>query len=233
MTELVVDDPGRPRRKRVATIAKRAAAIAPLSDATCTPGWLADLLPDRDFDPCSNPRSVIRALWAWSLEKGINGLKMPWRGTGFVNWPYSNPAPWADKAMLELSSGCCTDLIILCKFDPSTKWWKTITSGIVRPVAAGLLRDDSTCWVHSPCLPDLWMFDDRIQFDEHPDIIARRRDDYARARELYDAGQGPKPTGKQDGSSTSNFVSVIIHHRAPDAAPLSLRQFATLWRQVS
>lgn len=191
-----------------------------MTDSTVTPKWLADMLPEVDFDPCSNPRSHVRARWAWSLEKSIDGLKMPWRGDGFINWPFSSPLAWAQKAIAELDIGRCSSLIVLCKMDPSTKWWNTITSTGENKLVVP---------------PDLWMFDDRIQYEEHPEIIARRRDEYATAFERWEhAGKPPgeKPKGKADGMSSTNFVSVIIHHRGADGEALQLGSVASLWRRA-
>src|SRR5271165_2082418 len=67
----------------------------PYSDSYCTPRKITDRLPARDLDPCSNPRSTVRAKRAYSLERKLDGLKLSWPGEVFVNWPYSDPLPWA------------------------------------------------------------------------------------------------------------------------------------------
>lgn len=125
----------------------------PASDSYCTPAWLTAMLPLVDLDPCSNPRSTVRARRAFSLEKKLDGLAQPWRGSVFLNWPYSAPGPWAAKLVEELTAGRCTEAIVLCKLDASTAWWKTVTS-------VGQ--------------PELWMFDKRLLFDEPPAIVAER-----------------------------------------------------------
>lgn len=177
----------------MATIGRRLKEESGLSDGTCTPKWLADMLPVVDFDPCSNPRSHIKSSWTWSLEKGYDGLRMPWHGTGFINWPFAKPLPWANKAMIELGSGRCTDLIILCKLDPSTKWWSVATAF------------DSLALPGEPIsmAPELWLFNDRVQYDEHPELIEKRRQKVASGERK----------GKPSGESSNNFCSVIIHHR--------------------
>lgn len=177
------------------------------SDSYCTPLWLALRMPHRDFDPCSNPRSHIRADWSFSLEKGLDGLKMPWRGTGFQNWPYSSPLPWAQKSIHEMTIGNCTDLIVLAKLDPSPAWWDVITE----PVLGTL---------------DRWDLFRRVQYDEHPEAIAER---VRKREEAIARGDKKKPPLK----ISNNFASVILHHRAPHAPVLDLWDIATLWRSVS
>lgn len=125
----------------------------PYSDSYCTPAWLTGLLPPVDLDPCSNPRSTVRAKRTFSLEKRLNGLQLPWAGSVFLNFPYSNPMPWCYRLIDELASGRCTQAIVLCKLDPSTSWWKVLT-GFGQP--------------------ELWVFDKRIQFDEPPELISHR-----------------------------------------------------------
>jgi hypothetical protein len=66
---------------------------APLSDHYTTPLWLAERLPIVNTDPCSNPRSVVRAQRRYMREQGQDGLKLPWLGLVWLNWPYSNPDP--------------------------------------------------------------------------------------------------------------------------------------------
>ena len=44
-----------------------------------------ELLPLVDLDPCSNPRSTVRARMTMSLEAGQDGLAAPWVGSVFVN----------------------------------------------------------------------------------------------------------------------------------------------------
>lgn len=212
-----------------ATIAKRPKNEAPLSDAACTPLWLCELLPVVDFDPCSNPRSQIRARWSWSLEKGIDGLKMPWRGSGYQNFPYSDPMPWCVKAITEMQIGRCTELITLCKLDPSTEWWKVLTE--FDPTTIRLEpRSDPHPLVQTP---EIWLFGERLQFDEHPDLIEQRRRERIEKRRANYVAKGKNPdminVEKINGDSSNNFCSVIIHHRPADRPSLNLRSHATRW----
>lgn len=183
--------------------------LTPFTDAYCTPLWLARRVGRVDVDPCSNPRSWIDAAWSYSLEKGLDGLRLPWRGRTFENWPYSKPLAWAEKGRHEIVAGRCTELIILCKLDPSPRWWNVAVD---------------------PVLPvlDRWDFDMRIDFEAHPELILRRQ----RARlEAIAAGVPKKDLPPLKPSS--NFPSVVLHHRPLDAAPLALHDVATLWRRIT
>jgi hypothetical protein len=188
-----------------ATIRRRKKNETPLSDSMVTPKWLADRLPLVDLDPASNPRSHIKARWTYSLEKKLDGLKLPWRGSVFLNWPYSKPAPWALKLIHELVIGNCTGAIVLPKSDHSTDWWTVLT----QPVRLGghIYR------------PDLWLFDDRIQFEEPPELIEQRRLDVLAKR-----AAGKKATEK----TSNNFCNAIVHHRL-GGDRLQLDDVATLW----
>lgn len=189
----------------------------PLTDCYCTPGWFTALLPYADLDPCSNPRSTVRARRTYSLEKRLDGLKLPWSGSVFLNWPYSEPLPWARKVITELALGRCTEAIILCKEDSSTEWWNIATSF------------DSLAEVGGPLWmpPDLWLFDKRIQFDEPPGLLEER---LLKIEQAKAEGKKPPPL-----KTSNNFPSAVIHHRRRDAAPtdmLPFHQYATHWRQV-
>ena len=127
----------------------------PFSDSYCTPRWLTALLPVVDLDPASNPRSTVRARRTYSLEKKLDGLALPWTGSVFLNFPYSDPLPWVHKLAEEMAGGGCTEAIVLCKLDPTTEWWRVLMT---------------------PGGPDLWMFDRRIQFDEPAPLVDLRRE---------------------------------------------------------
>jgi hypothetical protein len=194
--------PRKPKREKLLNQFGR-----PLSDEYCTPRSLTELLPQVQLDPCSNLRSTVKAKRTYSLEKKLDGLKLPWTGSVFVNWPYSDPMPWAAKTIAELDNGHCTDAIILCKLDSSTEWWKVITQRL-SPNAIEELPDTL----------DLWLFNDRIQFDEPPELVADRIKRFAEE-------------GRSGGEkSSNNFCSAIIHHRFAGAPILDcLALVATRW----
>ncbi len=92
------------------------------TDEWCTPKWLAEALGPFDLDPCSNERSHIKAKSTSSLAKGHDGLMCNWHDMSvFVNPPYSNPLPWAQKLRDHNGPWCA-----LLKLDPSTKWWAAL-----------------------------------------------------------------------------------------------------------
>lgn len=97
-------------------------AVAPEStDAQCTPRDLAIALGPFDLDPCSSPRSHILATHSYELERGEDGLVLPWRPrvwSVFVNGPYSNPKPWCERLAKHTAPWCS-----LWKLDPTTKWF--------------------------------------------------------------------------------------------------------------
>jgi len=222
----------------VATIRKRTKDESSTSDGCNTPAWLNRKLGHFNTDPCSNGRSTVSADWAFSLEKRLDGLKLPWRGRTFENWPFSDPEPWAVKSIHELMIGNCTELVTLCKLDPSTTWWAIITQPIVFD---GLAR-----------FPDIWLFDRRVEYDEPEELIAmrdaKRRQAILRVeQELCPRdeclGKGMGQRGQQCATRTgaphlerilaagmksipaattsNNFCSAIVHHRG-DAPELTL-----------
>lgn len=115
-------------------------------DSWATPKWLTDLLPHVDLDPCSNARSTVRARQAYSLDSGQDGLALPWSGSVFVNPPFSDIMPWAEKA----ANSDTTALGFLVNVDSSTQWWSTLTR----------------------LLPYAFLFARRIQFSPPPGIPA-------------------------------------------------------------
>lgn len=231
-----------------ATIRKRVKDEAVISDGICTPLWLNQKLGRFDIDPCSNERSTVDAAWSYGLHKRLDGLKLPWRGRTFENWPYNDPEPWALKSIHELTIGNCTELVVLAKDDASTKWWGIITQPVVYAGSRYAM------------FPEIWKFHERIQFDEPDELIAMRERKRAEAiarveQELCPRdeciGKGMGRQGQQCATRTgaphleriqaagmksipskttsSNFPSVIIHHRGPGGAVLDLDDVATRW----
>lgn len=221
----------------VATIRKRPKVDTPLSDSMCTPAPIAERLPYVDFDPCSNERSLIRSRWSFGLHKGLDGLKLPWRGRGFMNFPFSLPLPWCEKLHDEFRLDRCIEMITLCKLDPTTKWWHTLTQP--HPIT------------EAP--PEIWLFKQRIEYDEPPELTERRmvtretlKPLQLEARERLKAAKKAKEPDDiiarltadlkaikvPPAETSNNFCSVIVHHRGFDGK--RLMQFdgvATLWIQ--
>ena len=148
----------------------------PYSDSYTTPSWLTAMLPRVDVDPASNPRSTVKARKTFSLEKKLDGKKLAWIGSVFLNYPYSEPLPWVLKLIEELTSGRCTSAIVLCKLDTSTEAWHTL-------IGYGK--------------PDLWTFDRRILFGEPPELVAARIQKYA---------EEGKPGGEKSTTNFSSAI---------------------------
>jgi DNA N-6-adenine-methyltransferase (Dam) len=98
-----------------------------LSDKWCTPAWVADALGPFDLDPCSNLRSKIISGQTYQLERGEDGLALPWTGSVYCNPPYSAVTPWARKLAAHDAPWCA-----LVKLDPSTKWWAILMASGAR-----------------------------------------------------------------------------------------------------
>ncbi len=99
------------------------------SDQWCTPAWLAAVLGPFDLDPASNARSHIAAVRSYELERGEDGLQLPWAGSVFLNPPYSNPLPWARRLADHAGPWCA-----LLKNDSTTRWYAALMA--VNPVVA-------------------------------------------------------------------------------------------------
>lgn len=82
------------------------------NDEYATPDWIRwGIFGDWD-DPCPLSNGLVK----------FDGLNSDWEGDRiFVNPPYSNPAPWVEKAITESKKGKIVALLL--KHDSSTKWW--------------------------------------------------------------------------------------------------------------
>jgi hypothetical protein len=101
----------------------------------CTPKWLADMIGTFDLDPCSNPRSHVRATKRLALETGDDGLDIStvqkrtqtlsaqawWGLRVFINPPYER-----GSVLRWLDAYRHTRWCFLLRFDPSTEWFGKI-----------------------------------------------------------------------------------------------------------
>jgi hypothetical protein len=94
-------------------------------DGWTTPLWLTELLAPVSLDPCSNSRSTVRAGRTYTLDRGEDGLALPWCGTVFCNPPYSNVLPWA-RRLESVYGSAVTSAAFLVNCDPSTRWWRVL-----------------------------------------------------------------------------------------------------------
>jgi len=105
-----------------------------LSDSWCSPPEITLRLEEFyegpvEVDPCSNTRSIVKAVLAMTS----GGLILPWRlparrypnakGTGYQNDPYSQSETWTAKMLTELSTGRLREHIRLSMFSASAQWW--------------------------------------------------------------------------------------------------------------
>lgn len=97
----------------------------------CTPTWIIDAIVEWfgevDLDPCSNEWSSVDAFKTYSIDRGDDGLHLPWvGGVVFENPPYGRGhlMPWAMKADHEAHIGSCVNLISLVPTSPSTQWFQ-------------------------------------------------------------------------------------------------------------
>lgn len=121
-------------------------------DAYCSPDDVTAALPEVDLDPCSNPRSSVRARETYSLEAGQDGLALPWYGMIYVNFPFSDPLPWCEKIAEERPN--LTGIGVMCNADHSPAWWHVLT-----PILT--LRLD---------------FNERLQFKAPPGVAPSKND---------------------------------------------------------
>lgn len=101
------------------------------SDSWCSPPAITDRLQEFfegpvDVDPCSNARSLVSSVIAYTR----GGLVLPWRlpsrrakRTCYQNDPYSKAEVWTAKMLHEIAVGNVVEHIRLSMFSCSTMWW--------------------------------------------------------------------------------------------------------------
>ena len=122
-------------------------------DHRCTPPeiWMVALaavgIKAWDLDPATNAFSTVPATVCWDGSgEDQDGLILPWYGHVWLNFPFSVPALWVDKAIAEAASRVVRSITILSPSDSSTAWWHKLRRGC----------DASAAWsrrTHFP-LPD-------------------------------------------------------------------------------
>jgi hypothetical protein len=96
------------------------------SDLWRTPPPIVELvhrLGPIDLDPCGHPESVVGARRQYLLERGEDGLVLPWAGFYYCNPPYSrgNLDRWLARCREQAAAGARG--IALVPSDTSTRWW--------------------------------------------------------------------------------------------------------------
>lgn len=105
-------------------------------DRWCTPGWVIDLAHEQlgaiDLDPASNAYAQrhVRAERWYSLDKGEDGLILPWEGRVWLNPPYSRGliAPFCARAVEQVDQGHVSAALVLVNTSSSAAWWQQIAA---------------------------------------------------------------------------------------------------------
>ncbi len=133
-------------------------AQATRSPHWCTPPEFLELVYDVlgprsrivGLDPCSNEYSRVAAVRHWR-EGQADGLTQPWApGTVYVNPPYSDIRPWAEKCRKEAEYGA--EILLLVPASVDTAWFHDV----VWPSA------DALCFLRG-----------RVKFIPPPGVVAK------------------------------------------------------------
>jgi hypothetical protein len=77
-----------------------------------------------DLDPCD---SIEKPDWlgipSYNLNRGLNGLKLPWYGNVFVNPPWNDIQTWITKAFIELEDKRANFVIFFIPSRTETNWY--------------------------------------------------------------------------------------------------------------
>src|SRR5689334_4639149 len=85
-----------------------------------------------DLDPasCAKAQRTVKATKYYSLERGENGLMLPWPGRLWVNPPYckvsgkSNQEIWSSRLISQYVAGITTEAILLVNASTETVWFQ-------------------------------------------------------------------------------------------------------------
>ena len=91
------------------------------NDDLYTPKWIFDSLGlTFDLDVCAsnNPNIVVPCYRRYTIED--DGLVSPWKGRVWMNPPFSQPRPWAEK-FLQHGNG-----VALLPLSGNSRWWREL-----------------------------------------------------------------------------------------------------------
>jgi phage N-6-adenine-methyltransferase len=75
-----------------------------------------------DLDPCASEENAKCDLF---FDEAMNGLRQPWgKRRVFVNFPYSQAKPWAEKCVEEAADGSL--VVVLCAARTDTAWFQLL-----------------------------------------------------------------------------------------------------------
>lgn len=86
--------------------------------------FVARVLGGIDLDPCSDAGRNVPA--ARHYTQSDDGLSKPWRGTVYVNPPYSEAKAWVDKLNEEIAASNVTGAVVLVPARPDTRWFDAL-----------------------------------------------------------------------------------------------------------
>lgn len=94
------------------------------SDYWATPPEIVSCLESEfgafDLDPCCRPETAKARKF---FVEADDGLAQQWHGRVFLNPPYSNPAPWLQKAIEETETGRASLVVALLPVSTDTAWF--------------------------------------------------------------------------------------------------------------
>ena len=97
------------------------------SDRYFTPSPVLDKVAQQwvsiNVDPCWDPECAVVADLVYDARAGQDGLVLPWRGRIFCNPPWSDPAPWALRAVQHTAASPDHEVILLVAAQPGSQWW--------------------------------------------------------------------------------------------------------------
>jgi phage N-6-adenine-methyltransferase len=106
---------------------KQAMRTAYDKDAWSTPAWVLDgareIMGSIDTDPATNPFAMTRVGAEHSFTIEDDGLAQHWHGNVWLNPPYSNVMPWAEKLGVEFFDGRATQAMVLTNTVSSSDWY--------------------------------------------------------------------------------------------------------------
>lgn len=120
-------------------------------DLAQTPWWFVHSLEwvmRRKFtlDACALA-ATAKARFFYSLERGQDGLSLPWKDMTFCNMPFSNILPWIEKAAHEADKNGVTSCLLFPD-TPETAYaraaWEGADTIIRMPFRLQFLRPDGT-----------------------------------------------------------------------------------------
>ncbi len=99
------------------------------SDRYFTPQIVLDRVVEQfgaiDLDPCHDPdpACAVVAELRYDAREGQDGLVLPWVGKVFCNPPWSEPAPWALRAVQHVASSPEHEVLAVVNATPGAQWW--------------------------------------------------------------------------------------------------------------